>query len=90
MFKHDVLSQDEGQELLVSDVLDDGRHDVSGLLEDHLVVPVVVDAPQFRSNPVVFPHHEQVHDGQDCLLVDPRVSGQETVNILRFNERRQE
>ena len=45
MFKHDVLSQDEGQELLVSDVLDDGRHDVSGLLEDHLVVPVVVDAP---------------------------------------------
>ena len=84
MFKHDVLSQDEGQELLVSDVLDDCRHDVSGLLEDHLVVPVVVDAPQFRSNPVVFSDHEEVDDGQHGLLVDPGVPGQETVNILRW------
>ena len=83
MFKHDVLAQDQRQELVVGDVLDDGRHDVPRLLEDDLVLPVVVDAPQLPGDPVVLPHHEQVDDGQHGLLIDPRVPGQETVDILR-------
>ena len=32
--------------------------------------------------PVVLPMHQQVNNSKDCLLIDPRVSGQETVDIL--------
>ena len=84
MLIHDVLAKDEGQELVVGDMLGHGRHDVSRLLEYHLVVPVMVDVPKLRGNPVVFSDHEEVDDGQHGLLVDPGVPGQETVNILRW------
>ena len=32
--------------------------------------------------PVVLPVHQQVDNSQDCLLIDPRVPGQETVDII--------
>ena len=82
MLEHHVLAQDQRQELVVGDVLDEGRHDMPGLLEDHLVLPVVVDAAQLPGDPVVLPHHEQVDDGQHCLLVHPRVARHEAVDVL--------
>ena len=84
MFEHHVLAQDERQELVVGDVLDDGRHDVPRLLEDHIVLPVLIDVAQLPGDPVVLPHHEQVDDGQHGLLIRPRVPSQETVDILRY------
>ena len=53
-------------------------------LEDCLVVPVRVDLAELGSNPVVLPHEESVDHGQDGLLVDSGVSGQETVDILAW------
>ena len=32
--------------------------------------------------PVVIPVHQQVDNSQDCLLIDPGVPGQETVDII--------
>ena len=51
MSEHEVLSQDHGKELVVSDVLDHRGHDVSRLLEYGLVIPVRVNASQFASYP---------------------------------------
>ena len=38
--------------------------------------------------PVVLPMHQQVNNSKDCLLIDPRVSGQETVDILTWIQER--
>ena len=70
MSGHDLLAQDHGQELVVGDVLDHGDDDVSGLLEEGLVVPVGVDVGQLLGNQVVLPDKEGVGDGQDGLLID--------------------
>ena len=53
-------------------------------LEDGLVVPVRIDLAQLSSDPVVFPDEESVDHGQDGLLVDSGVSGQETIDILAW------
>ena len=84
MLVHHLLAQHHGQELVVGDVLHQGRHDVPGLLEDRLVVPVRVDLAELRRDPVVLPHEESVDHGQHSLLVDSGVSGQETVDVLTW------
>ena len=82
MLVHHLLAQHHGQELVVGDVLHQGRHDVPGLLEDRLVVPVRVDLAELRRDPVVLPHEERVDHGQHSLLVHSRVSRQEAVHVL--------
>ena len=37
----------------------------------------------------MLPHHQQVHDGQHGLLVDPRVPGEEAVHVLAWNHHHQ-
>lgn len=66
---HDLLPKQDGQELVVCDVLDLCDDDTPGLLEDCLVVPVRVDLPQSAGHPVVFPGHQCVHAGEHQLLV---------------------
>lgn len=66
---HDLFPQQDGQELVVCDVLDLRDDDTPGLLEDSLIVPVRVDLPQSSGHPVVFPGHQGVHAGEDQLLV---------------------
>ena len=82
MSGHDFLAQDHGQELVVGDVLDHGDDDVTSLLEKGLVVPVWVDLGQLLGNQVVLTDKHGVGDGQDSLLVDSWVAGQEAVDVF--------
>ena len=41
-----------------------------------------VDLAELAGDPVVLPDEERVHHGEDGLLVDTRVPGQEAVHVL--------
>lgn len=70
-----VLQTDEyRQPLVVADVLVFGDGYPAGLLEDGLVVPVRVEEGQGVRQTVVFPHPDDLEDGQLRVLVDSRVT----------------
>ena len=72
-FDHVVLAEEEGQELVVDDVLPLGDQNTARLLEDCLLVPVLVEGLQGQSDPVVLPQPNGVEGGEARLLVDPLV-----------------
>ncbi|KAK3915336.1 Lipoprotein signal peptidase [Frankliniella fusca] len=77
---HDLLAEDDGQELVVGDVLDLRDDDAPGLLVEGLVVPVRVDGGQAARHGVVLARHERVHARQHQLLVDSDLAGLEAVH----------
>ena len=60
---HDFFAEDHGQELIVGDVLDNGGVDVTGLLEECLVVPVGVDDAQLCGKEIVVSYKHCVNCG---------------------------
>ena len=72
--KHEGHIHSRKRNSLVGDVLVDCHQDLSGLLEDPLVVPVRVDPGQFSGQSVVFPQEDGVESCQPGLLVVPVVA----------------
>ncbi len=83
MAVHNLLAKNHGEELIVGDVLHYGGHDVAGLMEDSLIIPVGVDLSQLTADPVVLTDKEGVDKGQDSLFIDTSISSKETVDIFR-------
>jgi hypothetical protein len=68
-----LFAEDEREELVVGDVLVNGGHDVTRLLENCLIRPVRVDGVQFISNAVVFSEEKSVDKRQNCLFTGPKM-----------------
>ena len=60
MLMHHFFAKNHRQELVVGNVLDHGDDNVSGLLEQSLVIPVRVDGGQLPCDLVVLPHPQRV------------------------------
>lgn len=71
---HLVAAQDDGQELVVGDVLHLADEDPPRLLVQPLVVPVRVDVGQLGHEPVVLAQEDGVRDGQAGLLAVTRIT----------------
>ncbi len=82
---HHLLAEDHGEKLVVGDVLHEGGHDVSRLLEDGLVAPVRVQLLELATDAVVLAHHQRVHQGQHSLLVHPGVAGKEAEVTKKYD-----
>ena len=85
---HVVRPQDDGQPLVVGDVLHLCDLDPPGLLVEPLVLPVRVEVVQLGGQPVVFPHPHRVVDRQARLLVRSAVACKEIFTTRTFIELR--
>ena len=66
---HGPRTQDDGQVLIVHDVLPHGGDDPPGLLEELLPSPPRVQPVEAPLNVVMYPHEDHVHARQRHVLV---------------------
>ena len=74
-------SQDDGEPLVVGDVLYDGSNVPPGLQEGSIVGPMRVKIGELEGDSVVFPEPERVEGGEARLLVNSVVAGVEAVKV---------
>lgn len=71
---HVLLAEEDGQPLVVGDVLERGNVDLARLLEATLIVPVRVQLQQGIGNLIVLSHQHDLDGGQTGVLVEATVS----------------
>lgn len=71
---HVLLAEEDGQPLVVGDVLEGGYVDLAGLLEHTLIVPMRVQLLQTIGNLVVLAQQHDLNGGQSRILVESTVS----------------
>ena len=81
MLVHHLVANDDGQKLVVRDVLHHGANDAASLLEQLLVIPVRIDNGQLVRDGVVLPHPQRVHHRQLQLFVRSNIAGIEAVQV---------
>ncbi|MPC64527.1 hypothetical protein E2C01_058644 [Portunus trituberculatus] len=74
-------TQDDGQVLIVSDVLHLCCHNASCLLEEDFIGPSWVDGGELSGQAVVLPHPHSVHHSQLWLLIHTAVTCRNTRSL---------